>query len=114
MHLDEARQFALALPETTEEPHFEFSSFRVRGKILATIPPDGETLRLRVGPDETRALIEESPDVFSRSVWGTRVIDDWVAVHLPRADADHVGELIEEAWRLRAPKRLVAQYDRET
>jgi hypothetical protein len=111
MDLDDARRFALSLPETTEEPHFEASSFRVRSKILATIPPDGQTLRLRVGVDEVRALIDESPAAFSEIVWGKRVVEDWVAVHLAAADETHVYELIEEAWRLRAPKKLVAQHD---
>lgn len=30
------RKFSLALPEATEEPHFEKSSFRVKKKIFAT------------------------------------------------------------------------------
>jgi hypothetical protein len=46
--LAEARRFALSLPEVTEEPHFDMSSFRVRGKIFVTVPPDGT--RLHAGP----------------------------------------------------------------
>jgi hypothetical protein len=34
------RQFALALPGAIEEPHFDMASFRVRGKIFVTAPPD--------------------------------------------------------------------------
>jgi predicted DNA-binding protein (MmcQ/YjbR family) len=33
-----AREFALSLPGTSEEPHFDMSSFRVKGKIFATVP----------------------------------------------------------------------------
>jgi hypothetical protein len=33
MRIDTVRRFALSLPETTEEPHFDKSSFRVRGKM---------------------------------------------------------------------------------
>jgi hypothetical protein len=29
--VDQARRLALALPEATEQPHFELTSFRVRG-----------------------------------------------------------------------------------
>ena len=47
------RAFALSLPATTEEPHFDMSSFRVRGKIFATVPPDGEHLHVFV--DEGRS-----------------------------------------------------------
>ena len=44
--LERARAFALSLPEATEEPHHDMSSFRVRGKIFATVPPDGEHLHV--------------------------------------------------------------------
>ena len=33
------RKYALSLPEATEEPHFQYASFRVRGKIFMTAPP---------------------------------------------------------------------------
>jgi len=35
----QVRQFALAMPEASEAPHFDMTSFRVRGKIFATMPP---------------------------------------------------------------------------
>ncbi len=34
--IEQLRIFALSFPETTEEPHFEKTSFRVRKKIFAT------------------------------------------------------------------------------
>src|SRR6478672_5062537 len=40
MKIAAVREFALGLPEATEEPHFDFASFRVRGKIFVTVPPD--------------------------------------------------------------------------
>ena len=36
--LRRARQLALALPEATEQDHHGMASFRVRGKIFATVP----------------------------------------------------------------------------
>jgi hypothetical protein len=36
--LDLARALALALPEATEQEHHEMPSFRVRGRIFATVP----------------------------------------------------------------------------
>jgi hypothetical protein len=32
-------------------------------------------------------------------------------VRLEAVDATELAELLEEAWRLRAPKRVVAEYD---
>jgi hypothetical protein len=43
MRLATARHFALSLPEAVEAPHFEKSSFRVKGKIFATVPEGGKT-----------------------------------------------------------------------
>ena len=37
----DVRRLALAQPEATEEPHFHLSSFRVQGKIFATVARDG-------------------------------------------------------------------------
>lgn len=111
MRLDTARRFALSLPETTEEPHFDLSSFRVKGKIFATIPPDGKTLRIPVDPDEGRALVEANPAAFSGVVWGKRIVPEWVQVHLPAADRGEVLELLEDAWRAKAPKRVLAAYE---
>ena len=57
MRLGDVRKFALSLPETTEQPHFKAASFRVRGKIFATVPPGGKQLRVFVEPAEAEALL---------------------------------------------------------
>jgi hypothetical protein len=111
MRLDTARRFALSLPETTEEPHFDLSSFRVKGKIFATVPEGGKLLHVRCDPTERLVLIAEDPDAFEEITWGKRTVDDYVRVKLPVADRRQVCELLEEAWRLRAPKRVLASYD---
>ena len=110
MRLDTARRFALSLPETTEEPHFDKSSFRVKGKIFCTVP-DGRSLHVFTGVDEVRALVAEDPKAFEVIIWGKREVSDWLRVHLPHADAAQVKELLEEAWRAKAPKRVLAAYD---
>jgi hypothetical protein len=35
----------------------------------------------------------------------------WVAVRLDRVDPEELAELIDEAWRMTAPKRLIKAYD---
>jgi hypothetical protein len=106
--LDQARAFALSLPETTEDPHFDLSSFRVNKKIFCTIPPDGKTLRIFVGSVfEVQGLVAEDPAAFDVIIWGKREVSDWVSVHLPKASAPQVKELLEDAWRAKAPKRAL-------
>lgn len=46
MKLATLRKFALSLPEVTEEPHHDFGSFRVRGKIFVTVPPGEEFIHV--------------------------------------------------------------------
>ena len=111
MRLDTARRFALSLPETTEEPHFEKSSFRVKGKIFATVPAGGKHLNVNVDPDERLALVEQDPAAYAEIRWGTGPVPDWVQVVLAKADAAEVRELLEDAWRRKAPKRVRVAYD---
>lgn len=111
MKLDAARTFALSLPETTEEPHFDMSSFRVKGTIFCTVPPDGRRLHICVGIDEVRALVAEDPKAYEVIVWGKREVSDWIRVHLSHAKTTPVKELLEDAWRRKAPKRVLAAFD---
>ena len=59
--------------------------------------------------DEQRALIAMNPDAFFvPSYVGSK---GWIGVVVSKADRGEVEELITEAWRLTAPKRLVAAFD---
>jgi hypothetical protein len=106
MRLEQARRFALSLPEANEEPHFEFSSYRIRGKIFATVPPDRRHLHVFVDEHETKASVAEDPEAFEELWWGKRLVR--VRVKLAKADAKAVRELLEDSWRRKAPKRLIA------
>jgi len=109
VRLERARRFCLSLPETSEEPHFDMSSFRVRRKIFATVPPDNAHLHVFVDEAETLAAVAEHPTAFEELWWGKQLRG--VRVNLAAADADRVSELLEEAWRKRAPKGLVVAHD---
>jgi hypothetical protein len=107
--LDQARRFALSLPETTEAPHFDMSSFRVRGKIFATVPPDGAYLHVFVDEMEIGASVAEDPAAFEPLRWGQQTRG--LRIHLASAPARRVTELLEDSWRRKAPKRVAAEYD---
>jgi hypothetical protein len=104
-----ARSFALSLPGATEEPHFDMSSFRVRGKIFATVTPDEQTLHIFVDEPEISASVAEDPAAFEPLLWGKAVRG--LRVLLAAAPQDRVEELLTEAWRRKAPERLVAEFD---
>ena len=94
--LEEVRKVALALPETTEEPHQKFGSFRVRGKIFVTIPPGGELLHIFV-PDEQREIaLALDPEFLEPVHWGSRVLG--VRAKLPLARKSTVLNLVRQAY----------------
>ena len=99
----QARELALALPEATEQDHHGRPSFRVAGKIFATIWEPGR-MNVMAGDGRIRAAVEEAPDACSAFMWGKRL----AAVQVDLASADHglVEDLLEEAWSIRAPARL--------
>ena len=101
MNQDDIRALALSLPEAEEHPHFDRASFRVRGKIFATLPEDGRTANLKTTPIGLDMLLRHDERTY-RDVWGGR----WVGVELSRADPDELCELLLEAYCLAAPKTL--------
>lgn len=107
MTLDEARAVALSFPGTTEEPHFERTSFRVRGKIFATASTQGGPLHVFVDEHAVGVAVGMDPRAFEELHWGKKLAG--VAVHLDRADREIVRDLLEESWRRRAPKRQVRE-----
>ena len=85
------------------------TSFRVRGKIFATVPPGGEYLHVFVDEEEIRAAVAEDPAAFEPLLWGTRVRG--IRVRIAAASDDRVAELLEESWHRKAPARLAAERD---
>jgi len=107
--LDAVRRFALALPGASEEPHFERTSFRVGGKIFATADAEGTFLNVFVEQHEAEAAVANHPASFTVVFWGNRA--KGVTADLATAPPDRLEELLLEAWRRWAPKRLVAELD---
>ena len=98
-----ARRLALALPEATEQDHHGFPSFRVGGKIFATLPDD-EHLHVMLGEDDTEQALVAAPQACERMLWGRRLAG--VRIVLDAADAKLVGDLLKRAWLGKAPRRL--------
>jgi hypothetical protein len=85
------------------------ASFRVKGKIFATVPPGEEYLHVFVDEPAAEAYVAEDPATFAPLLWGRRVRG--LRVNLAAADDARLEEVIEESWRRKAPKRLLAERD---
>jgi len=74
--------------------------------IVASEPCLGVVLP---GLEERRALLFGWPEAFLSSGRETGTIT--VVVRLGAVDAEHLSELVIDAWRTRAPRYLVAAYE---
>lgn len=102
MKLEAVRTAALALPETTEEPHHQFGSFRVRGKIFVTIPPDNEHIHVFVSEQDREASLALHPEFIEKLLWGGKVVG--VRVALARAKATVVHAMVRQAYEHKSAK----------
>jgi len=101
---------ALALPEATERPAWGQPAFRVRDKIFVALSKDETSMGFKVPKEERAELIAAEPEKFY-FIEGHDNTYNWARVRLDTVDTDELAELITEAWRRTAPKRLVQDYD---
>jgi hypothetical protein len=102
MKLDQVRKFTLSLPDTTEEPHHHYGSFRVRGKIFVTLPPDQQHINVFVSEMDREAALAMEPEFIEKLFWGAKVAG--LKLNLPRARASSVEVLIRKAYDFNAAK----------
>jgi Protein of unknown function (DUF419). len=99
MTIDEVRAFALSLANAVEAPHHDRTSFRVRGKIFATAPQNGESLNVFVDDESAYAAVAENPDACELLHWGKKLVG--VKITLAHSDSNAVREFLEESWERR-------------
>ncbi len=110
MNQSDIRALALSLPEAQEHPHFERPSFRVRGKIFATLQSVGEdgvekvVLKLPVLVKESLQQTDAAA-IVSLGNWDK---GGWTQLDIGRMDGEKLADLVRLAWRQVAPKTLIA------
>ena len=107
---DDVRRIALSLPATTEKPSYGTPGFRVKDKLFARMREEGDALVVFVADlGEKEALLASDDDVF----FTTPHYDGHasVLVRLGAVDEGELTELLTEAWRVRAPKRVRDAFD---
>jgi hypothetical protein len=98
-------RLASELPEVEASTWYRTPALKVAGKGFARLRTEAEGgLVVMCGLDEKAALLESGDAAFFTTPHydGTGSI----IVDLEKVDVDQLRELLEEAWRLKAPKRL--------
>jgi hypothetical protein len=100
---DEARRLALALPGAVEADHHGRPSFRVGGKIFATLWDAGHLNAMLDEPGILTA-VAANPETCAEVWWGKRL--SAVRVTLAGAESALVADLLADAWEAKAPEKL--------
>jgi len=106
---DQARALALSFPEAEERETWGHPTFRVRDRMFMTMDGEGAVATVKAPREAQAALVGSDPETFSVPAYVGQ--HGWVGVALDRVDAEEFAELVDEAWRMTAPKRLVKAYD---
>ncbi len=111
--LTRLRDLCLALPEATEGAGVGNPSFRVRDKIFAMQHGvDGRpTMWCKAPRGAQEVLMQASPDRFFVPPYVGH--HGWIGVRLDvEFDWDEIADLVEDSYRMTAPKRLGVLLDR--
>src|SRR3954465_2835398 len=105
----DVRQIAPALPETEDRPPHRAPGFRVKDRLFARIREPGVLLVRCADEGEKDFLLRADPEKF----FTTPHYDGHpsVLVRLDAIDREELAELLTDAWRVRAPKRLAESLD---
>jgi hypothetical protein len=103
------QQIAASLPGVTIGTSYSTLAFRIRGRLLARLREDGETLVVKLGFEERDFLIRANPRIYFLTEHYLNY--PMVLVRLPAISAGELRDLLTQAWRLQASKRMVKELD---
>ena len=100
------RRLALALPGTTEAPHFDRIAFRA-ARIYVTLAGDGRTANFMFTPDEQAFKCMLAPDAFQPipNAWGRKGATTATLSKLSKAELKSALEMAYAHGAAKKPKR---------
>ncbi|MFJ9625736.1 MmcQ/YjbR family DNA-binding protein [Streptomyces sp. NPDC101181] len=106
----DVRSTALSLPDTTEKLAWGQPTFRVAGRIFASLGDDDTVMGVKCPREDRAELIAAEPEKF----FVKEGHDDhyaWMRVRLAALeDAGELTAILTDAWRQVAPPRLAAAH----
>ncbi|BBD39678.1 hypothetical protein Amn_45580 [Aminobacter sp. Y103A] len=106
---EDVRRIALQLPGASEKSHFGKPDFRVRDRVFATLPEDGDAV-IKLSRDQQEMMCGAEAAVFCPvdGGWGKQ---GWTRVTLAAADEHTLRSALVTAWRNIAPATLRKAFD---
>jgi hypothetical protein len=99
---------ALRLPGVEQGTSYRTPALYMRKKLLARLREDNETVAVRVDFLDRDVLLEADPATFFLT--DHYRAHPWVLIRLGKARHASALEVLEQAWRRAAPRRLVAAW----
>jgi hypothetical protein len=99
------RQIASALPGAVEGTSYGTPAFHVGKKLFVRKHQDGDWLVVKITLEERAMRMRAEPETYF--ITDHYLNDPWILVRLATVARDDLMDLLEEAWRLSAPPRLL-------
>ncbi|MCZ9344135.1 MmcQ/YjbR family DNA-binding protein, partial [Streptomyces sp. TRM76130] len=107
----DVRRIALSLPDTTEKTAWSMPTFRVAGRMFATLPEDGTSIAVRCPKEERDELVLAEPEKFWTAGHEARFA--WVRARLAALEGDEeLRDILADSWRQAAPPALLDGHPR--
>lgn len=90
------RAAALALEGAEEQPHHDRASFRINGKIFATLAEEKRLGVVKLILEDQAAQLAAEPETFRLVGWQQQ---GWLGIDLDRVEPSECQALLEAAWR---------------
>ena len=102
----DVRRIALSLPDTSEKTAWHMPTFRVGGKMFATLPEDETSVAVRCPKEERDELVLAEPEKFW--IAGHEAQFAWIRARLAALeDEGELRDILADSWRQAASPRLL-------
>ena len=98
---------ACKLPEVEISKSYGTPALKVRGKLMARLHQDGESLVLRTELLDRQILMQAETFYITEHYQNYPL----VLIRLSKVSRSALPDLMERAWRLIAPKSLIAKFE---
>jgi hypothetical protein len=110
--IERLRQLCLALPGVEEKPFGGHTApcWRVQDKLFVTTATDETWMSCKGRPGVQQTLVASDPERYFVPRYTGK--SGWIGIRFAAIESwDEVAELVEESWRMTAPKKLVTQLE---